>query len=52
MKKKSIILICVALIFITTIPVFAESSGLAEKINEIMSKCPENDNYHVTARQQ
>jgi rhodanese-related sulfurtransferase len=51
MKKKSIVLICAALILITTIPVFAENSGLAEKINEIMSKCPENDNYRVTARQ-
>ena len=51
MKKKSILLICAALFLITTIPVAAENSNLAEKIYEIMSKCPENDNYHVTARQ-
>jgi len=51
MKKKSMLLICAALFLITTIPVAAENSNLTEKIYEIMSKCPENDNYHVTARQ-
>ncbi|MBI5665866.1 MAG: rhodanese-like domain-containing protein [Nitrospirae bacterium] len=51
MKKKSIILIWTALLLITTIPVFAEDSDLAVRINEIMSKCPEHDNYHVPAWQ-
>jgi len=41
--------IVILLIIVTS--VFAEDSDLAAKINEIMSKCPENDNYHVPAWQ-
>jgi rhodanese-related sulfurtransferase len=51
MEKKSMILIGIALLIITTIPVFAENSGLAEQINDIMKNCAENDNYHITAGQ-
>ena len=52
MKKKSMILIGILLpLLITTIPVFAENSDLAERINNIMKKCAENDNYHINAGQ-
>ncbi len=52
MKNKPIILILILLtLLITTIPVFAENSVLAERINAIMKNCAENDNYHISARQ-
>ena len=51
MKKKSVILLGILLLFISTIPVFAEDSDLASKIDKILSKGPEHDNYHVTAKQ-
>ncbi len=49
MKKKSIILIGTVILLISTIPVFAGDSGLAVKINDIMSNCSENDHYHLPA---
>lgn len=52
MKKKSMILIWILLLLlITTMPVFAENSDLAKRINDIMKNCAENDNYHITAGQ-
>ncbi len=51
MKKKSVILIGILLLLISTTPVFAEDSDLASKIDKILSKGPEHDNYHVTAMQ-
>jgi rhodanese-related sulfurtransferase len=51
MKKKSVILTGILLLLISTIPVFAENSDLVSKIDKILSKGPENDNYHVTAMQ-
>lgn len=51
MQKESIILIGIALFLITAIPVFAEDSDLAERINDIMKNCAEDDNYHITAEQ-
>ncbi len=39
------------LFIIVTIPAFAGESGLVAKIDEILSRGPEHDNYHVTAGQ-
>ena len=51
MKKKSVVLIGILLLLITAIPVFAEDSDLVERIDKILSKGPEHDNYHVAAWQ-
>ena len=51
MKKKSLILIGILLLSISTTHVFAEDSDLISKIDKILSKGPELDNYHVTAMQ-
>ncbi|MEN8264866.1 MAG: rhodanese-like domain-containing protein [Nitrospirota bacterium] len=51
MKKKSMVLIGILLLLISTIPVFAEDSDLVERIDKILSKGPEHDNYHVAAWQ-
>jgi rhodanese-related sulfurtransferase len=51
MKRKSMILIGIVMLLITTIPVFAGNADLAERINDIMKKCAENGDYHITARQ-
>jgi len=51
MKKKSLILIGLLLLLISTLPVFAEDSDLVSKIDKILRKGPEHNNYHVTAMQ-
>lgn len=52
MKKKRMILIAILLLMlITALPVFAENSDLAKRIDSIMKNCAKNDNYHVTSSQ-
>ena len=51
MKKILMVLIAAVLLLLTTISVYAAHSNLTAKINDILSKGPENDNYHVTAKQ-
>jgi rhodanese-related sulfurtransferase len=51
MIKKSTVLIGVLLLFITIVPLFAEDSALVARIDKILSKGIEHDNYHVAAWQ-
>jgi 3-mercaptopyruvate sulfurtransferase SseA len=51
MIRKAIILTGVVLLLIAAIPAFSEDVDLVAKIDKILSKGPEHDNYHVTARQ-
>jgi rhodanese-related sulfurtransferase len=51
MKNKLMILLVAALFLTTATPAFAGDADLTARINEILSKGPANDNYHVTAKQ-
>ncbi len=51
MKNKLMALTGMVLLLIITVPAFAGNAGLAAQIDEILSKGPANDNYHVTAKQ-
>ena len=51
MIKKSIILIVILLLLVTAVPLFAEDSALVARIDKILSKGIEHDNYHVAAWQ-
>ena len=49
--KKFIILMGILLLLITAVPLFAEDSALVARIDKILSKSFEHDNYHVEAWQ-
>jgi len=49
--KRSLIAIGMFISLLVSLPVFADDIDLADKIDKIMSKCAENDNYHITAMQ-
>lgn len=49
--KRSLIVIGMFISLLVSLPVFADNKNLADKIDNIMSICAENDNYHVTAMQ-
>jgi len=49
--KRILIVSGMFILLFVSLPVFADDTDLAEKIDKIMSKCAENDNYHVTAIQ-
>jgi rhodanese-related sulfurtransferase len=51
MKKRFMIAAAAALLFVAAIPAFSGDTDLTVRINEILSKGPANDNYHVTAKQ-
>jgi rhodanese-related sulfurtransferase len=50
MKKNLVVLIGI-LLFIITIPAFAKDADVVERIDHILSKGPDHDNYHVAAWQ-
>ena len=47
--KKRLIVIGIFISLLVSLSVFADDENLAEKIDTIMSRCAENDNYHVPA---
>ncbi len=47
--KRTLCLVGLFIFILTSLPVFADNRNLAEGIDNIMSKCAENDNYHITA---
>ncbi len=49
MKKELKIFLGWFLVLIITIPAYANDPNLAEKINAVVSKGPDNGNYHVNA---
>lgn len=51
MKKILTMTFAIILILMATVPAFADDSAIISKINEILSKAADNDDYHVTARQ-
>ncbi len=51
MKNKLMILLVAAFFLTAAAPAFAGDAELTAKIDEILSKGPANDNYHVTAKQ-
>lgn len=51
MTKGLTIIIGVLFILAVTIPVYADDSDLILKIDKILRKGPDHDNYHFTARQ-
>ncbi len=50
MKKYVFFTLLMSTLFVS-LPVNADDTGLAERIDSIMSRCTENDNYHITAMQ-
>ncbi len=49
MNMKLTMLFGIAFLLIISVPVFADNEDLAHKVEEIMRRCAENDNYHVPA---
>jgi rhodanese-related sulfurtransferase len=49
--KRRLIAIGMFISLLVSLPVFANDIDLADEIDKIMSKCADNDNYHVTAMQ-
>ena len=47
--KKRCIAMGMFISLLVSLPVFADDKTLAEKIDTIMSRCAENNNYHVPA---
>ena len=49
--KRGLIVIGMFISLLVSLPALAGDKDLADKIDNIMSTCAENDNYHVTAMQ-
>lgn len=50
MKRKMLVMgMCMSLF--VSLPVFSADNDLADRIDNIMSSCAENDNYHLSAMQ-